>query len=405
VGRNGVLTKELAIADYDNGRVLPDRLRRVSHAHYTAYAERMLQVYQAGVGRTRRELHRAVHAVFAGETDCPVRRIDAFCKLLDDVSTYAHGRRGLAASLRKFVFREAAALHPLVRSADRLFAHSEADAKAAIAARLGFTWEEIDQQLFADVSECHRLRSFAGYPSAAALLARYNVAQVQVALFRAAEMTVWATDDFKTILRYAKLARLMHTVRRPGERRYEIRLDGPASVLRGTRRYGAALARFLPALVSCRGWRLHAVLQTGHRGHLASLDLSPADGLTSHLPPPRTFDSRVEEQFAANWGAVRDGWSLEREGEFLHRGQKVFVPDFVLRHAGGRTVFLEIVGFWTPEYLRAKFQTLRLFAGVPILVAVARSAARHTGEVPEGAVVFKNGLRPEQVLKRLRAAH
>jgi predicted nuclease of restriction endonuclease-like RecB superfamily len=248
-----MLTRELAIADYENGRLLPDRLKRGSHAHYAAYADRMLEVYRTGIGRTRRELHRAVHADFAAETDCPLRRIDAFCKLLDDVSTYAQGRRGQAAALRRQVFRQAAALHPLVRRADRLFQHEEATAKAEIASGLGQPWDTIDQQLFADVLECHRLEAFAGYATGEALLARYNVAQVQVALFRAVEMIVWATDDVKTILRYAKLAGLMHTIRRLGDSRYELRLDGPASVLRGTRRYGVGLAKFLPALIACRG--------------------------------------------------------------------------------------------------------------------------------------------------------
>jgi predicted nuclease of restriction endonuclease-like RecB superfamily len=397
-----MLTRELAIADYDNGQVHPDRLTRRSHAHYVAHAQKMLQVYHHGPGRTRRELHRAVHAVFAEETDCPVRRIDAFCKLLDDVSTFARGRRGLAAALRRHVFRRAAALHPLVRSADRLFQHDEAAAKAAIAEELGFSWEAIDQQLFADVPECHRLTAFRGYPTAEALLARYTVAQVQVALFRAAEMIVWATDDFKTLVRYAKLAGLMHTIRRLGDSRYEIRFDGPASVLRGTRRYGVAMARFLPALIACRGWRLHAVLQTHRPGWLVSLDLSPTDGLHSHLPAPREFDSRVEENFARSWGGKRQGWLLEREGELLHQGQKVFVPDFVLRHDDGRTVLLELVGFWTPEYLQAKFQTLRTFQDRPILVAVAESASRRLGELPPEAIRFKNALRPEDVLDRLR---
>jgi predicted nuclease of restriction endonuclease-like RecB superfamily len=399
-----MLTRELAIADYEQGHIRPDRLTRRSHAPYAGYAEQMLQVYRHGGGRTRRELHRAVHAVFAGETDCPLRRIDAFCKLLDDVSTFAHGRRGLAATLRRYVFRQAATLHPLVRRADRLFQHDEAAAKDAIAAELGLSWEEVDQQLFADVPECHRLRAFEGYPSGEALLARYNVAQVQVALFGAAEMIVWATDDFKTILRYAKLARLMHTIRRLGDSRYEIRFDGPASVLRGTRRYGVAMARFLPALLACRGWRLHAVVQTHRRGWLVSLDLSPEDGLHSHLPPPREFDSRVEENFAKSWGGKRDGWLLEREGEFLHQGQKVFVPDFVLRHEDGRTALLEIVGFWTPEYLQAKLQTLRAFQAHRVLVAVAEPVARHMTELPAGVIRFKSALRPEDVLERLRTS-
>src|SRR5262249_13143034 len=151
---------------------------RGSHAHYAIYAERMLQVYRSGIGRTRQELHRTVQAVFARETDCPLRRIHAFCKLLDDVSSYAQGRGGEAAALPRCGSRQAAALDPLVRSADRLFEHEEATAKAAIASQLGLSWDQIDQQLFADVMECHRLEAFAGYPNGEALLARYNVAQV-----------------------------------------------------------------------------------------------------------------------------------------------------------------------------------------------------------------------------------
>ena len=80
------------------------------------------------------------------------------------------------------------------------------------------------------------------------------------------------------------------------------------------------MARFLPALVACRGWRMHAVVRTRRRGWNVSLDLSSADGLTSHLPAPAEFDSSVEEAFAAKWGdEKRDGWLLVREGEILHQ--------------------------------------------------------------------------------------
>jgi predicted nuclease of restriction endonuclease-like RecB superfamily len=397
-----MLTRALAIADYDRGRIFPDRLRRRTHSQYGAYAERMLGVYRQGRGRTRRDLHRAIHAIFADETDCPTRRIDAFCKLLDDVSIFEQGSPGEAAALRGKLFRLAAPLHPLVKCPDRFFEHAEAEAKAALAAQLGCRWEELDRRLFADVMECHRLETFEGFPSAEALLARYNVAQVQVALFAATEMTVWATEDFKTILRYAKLARLMHTIRRHGDSGYVIRFDGPASVLRGTRRYGVAMARFLPALLACRGWRLHATLQTQRRGWQVSLDLSPADQLTSHLPPPEEFDSKVEEAFAQRWGGPREGWSLLREAEVLHRGQKVFVPDFVLRHEDGRQVLLEIVGYWTPEYLQAKFETLRQFQDHRVLLAIAHSASRQKIDVPKGAILFKKALRVRDVLDRVR---
>ncbi len=397
-----MLTRQLAIAEYHDGRILPDRLTRKRHPHYLQYAERMLRVYQAGIGRTRRELHRAVRHVFADEDDCPARRIDAFCKLLDDRGKYDRDRRGRAAALRRKVFRMAADKHPLVRKADRLFESAEAKVKAEISARLGRPWGDIDRELFADIIDFHRLVRFEGYPDGQALLARYNVAQVQAALFDALSMTVWAREDFKTILRYAKLARLMHTIVRTGEGRYLFRFDGPASVLRQTRRYGVAMARFLPALVACRGWRMHAVIRTRRRGWTAGLDLSSQDGLNSHLPPPEQFDSTVEEAFAARWGPrPRDGWRLVREGEILHCRQKVFVPDFAFRHEDGRTVLLEIVGFWTPEYLQAKIETLRAFQDHRILLAVSQPAHEALPQLPVTGISYKSRLRVKHVLERL----
>jgi hypothetical protein len=399
-----MLTREMSIVhyDFDKGRILPDRLTRTAHRQYLGYAEQMLDVYRQGIGRRRRELHRAVEAIFAEENDCPARRIAAFCKLLDDVSTYQRDRRGRAAELRRKVFHMAAARHPLVSKADRLFENQEGQVKSAIAAHLGQSWDEIERELFADVIEFHPLVRFAGYADAAALLARYNVAQVQAALFDAQSMTIWAARDFKTILRYAKLARLMHTVTRGSEGCYRLHFDGPASALRETRRYGAAMARFLPALVACRDWRMHAVIRS-RSGWCAGLDLSAADGLTSHLPPPEAFDSQVEEAFASKWGnEPRDGWKLFREAEILHRGQKVFVPDFVFRHTDGHTVLMEIVGFWTPEYLQAKLQTLETFRDQRILLAIAHSAAAEIPELAAQAIPYKSALKIHDVLDRLK---
>ena len=401
-----MLTRELAIADYDfqAGQVLPDRLTRTHHAQYARYAEQMLHVYRKGIGRTRRELHRAIGSIFAAEEDCPARRIDAFCKLLDDVSEYERDRRGRAAALRREVFCLAAARHPLVRKVDRLFESEEARVKTEVAAKLGRPWGDIDRDLFADVIDFHRLSGFSGYPDGQALLARYNVAQVQAALFNAVSMTVWATEDLKTILRYAKLARLMHTIVAQGPGRYRFRFDGPASVLHETRRYGAAMARFLPALIACRGWRMHAILRKHRRAPTLRLELAAEDGLNSHVPAPEEFDSQVEQAFAEKWGTEpREGWLLERETEILHAGQKVFVPDFLFRHADGRSVLMEIVGFWTPEYLEAKVQTLRTFQNHRILLAVAERVGRAMPPLPDsaGAIRYKTALAVKDVLQRL----
>lgn len=360
-----MLTREHAIIECRNGRAYPDRLFARTHAAYPAYAARMLALYRAGIGRRRDELHREVMAVLEVQPDCPPRRAHAFAKLLDEAGIYARdGADGPAAALRRSVFRSAAACHPLVAARVGLYETEAAGVKAGIAAGLGRPWTTIAENLYADVFESHRLIEFRGYAGPQALLARYNVAQVQASLFDAVEMRLEARADFKEILRYAKLAGLMHVIEARGGEGYRFTFGGAASALRQTHRYGAAMARFLPSLLPCRRWEMEASLavRLGSRLARVRLALSSGDGLHGARPAWEEFDSTVEEAFARKWGGgLREGWGLEREAGVLHRGQHVFVPDFRLRHQDGRQVFMEIVGYWTPEYLESKRRTLELF--------------------------------------------
>jgi len=308
-----------------------------------------------------------------------------------------------AAKLRQKIFRLAAKHHPLVETPNRLFDSEGERVKAQIAAELKRTWPDLEEELFADVKEFHRLISFEGYPDSRALLSRYNVAQVQAALYLAIRMTITASQDFKTILRHAKLAGLLHRIARLSPDIYRIELDGPASLLRQTRLYGVNMARFLPKLLACQGWEMEALIRTPRKGKHVRLKLSPEDGLQSYLDPPEDFDSGVEEAFAQKWGdQKREGWSLIREGGIMHRGQKVFVPDFVFRHEDGREIPMEVIGFWTTEYLQEKVETLRLFRDQPILLAVGQAGAKRISGLPKETIFFKESLIVKHVLSGLK---
>ncbi len=110
-----MLTSEHSIVEYKVGRAIPDRLTKKTHRHYLDHAKKMLAVYRQGAGRQRCWLHKQIEAIFADEPDCPVRRVQAFCKLLDDAGTFQTDRAGQVAKLRLEVFSRAASLHPLVQ--------------------------------------------------------------------------------------------------------------------------------------------------------------------------------------------------------------------------------------------------------------------------------------------------
>lgn len=397
-----MLTRELAIAEYNHGQVVPDRLTRSQHRQYLGLAQSMLDVYQNGVGRMRQELRSSVHRLFENETDCPPRRIEAFCKLLDERSNYDKDRRGQAAKLRQRVFRLAAQQHPLVSAPDRLFESDESSVKEKIAIKIGKTWPEIEHALFADVMQFHRLREFRSYDSAEALLSRYNVAQTQAVLYDAVSVTLWAREDFKLILRYAKLARLMHSIVRKPNGEYQITLDGPASVLKQSRRYGVAFAKFLPGLLSTSGWKMQALIQHRRSAWQNQFQLSPADGLTSNVASAEIFDSSLEESFAKKWGSQpRDRWRLFREGVVLYQNQKVFVPDFLFVHEDGRKAVMEIVGFWTPEYLEQKQKTIATFSTDRIILAVSDSVEWPSDDHSNLLFRYKTSIKISDVMEML----
>jgi uncharacterized protein len=397
-----MLRSEHAILEFKGGRAVPDRLTRARHAHYVDYAERMLAVYRSGIGLMRRDLHRSIQNVLAAEPDCNRRRVAAFCKLLDDRATFDRDVRGRAAALRVRVFSLAAKCHPLVTEPTRVFERAEHEVKNQIAGEVGMTWPQLELALYADVIDAQPLKAFDGYADGAALLARYNVAQMQACLYRAESLSVVASQDFKTIVRYAKLARLLHEIRRTGPDTYRIHLDGPASLLGAGRRYGVNFARFLPALLACDGWTMRATVGTPWGG-TASLACSSEEGWTSHLPPPEEFDSSVEEAFAAAFGNEREGWRMTREGAILHEAQATFVPDFLFRHPDGREAYLEIVGFWTPQYLEKKRETLRRFRQHRILLAVAEKSLRGKQGAADGVIAYRKAIDPEEVVRALAA--
>lgn len=398
-----MLTREQTLVVYDDatGCAVPDRLTRRTHRRYAAYAQQLLAIYSQGIGTTRRELHQQVENALATVADCPRRRIAAFQKLLDEAADYDGDAGKQAARLRQRVFSLAARYHPLVTRAEGIYCHLAAEVKQRIATELQRSWEEIEAELFCDVIEFQRLKKFNGYASAAALLARYNVAQTQAALYRAEQLMVWADTDFKLVLRYAKLGGLMHSIRRESNGSYCFRFDGPASVLRRSTRYGVAMARFLPGLLACRQWRATAKI-LNRWGKRYRLELSSQDGLHSQAAVAEEFDSELEAQFVAAWHDGQcAGWSLHRETEILHAGQSVFTPDFVLTGPTGRRVLLEIVGYWTPEYLEHKTRQLEKFADQDILLAVP---AQTQWTIPQGLptpILFRGQLKPADVLARL----
>jgi hypothetical protein len=388
-----MLTTALRVYHWDRqaGSITPDRLE----AEALAPLEPGLAVYRERIGQSRGRVRNAARRALEGLRP---DRIEPMIKLLDDAATYAWPTTAKSAEQRVEVFVAAAARHPLLDPAagTALLAGAFAPAPTDHA--------EAVERLYADYPEFHRLAAFpAGY-TAADLRADYDLAQAQALLYSATRVTVEAGGDFKRILRYARLARLVYQVERLARHRYRFVLDGPSSILRQTRAYGVDFARFLAALVRLSDWRLQAEIELRRGWRPFTLTLSAADDLGQGRGALAAFDSSLEEAIAKKFGATRSGWTLAREGIVLDLGGgRLLVPDFVFQHEDGTEVVLEIVGYWTPEYLADKLGRLGAARGVNLVVAVPSHLAVRAGELPATVLPFKRRLLLRDLLPRLEA--
>ncbi len=364
--------------------------------------EPALAVYRGRVGQTRGQVRNAARRALEGLRP---DRVEPTVKLLDDAATYERPP-GHTAERRVEVFEAAAAHHPVLDAGAGLALLGDAFTPAPV------THADAVERLYADYPEFHRLTAFpAGY-TAEALRADYDLGQAQALLYSATRVTVEAGRDFKHILRYARLARLLHRVERvagsqtgalDGES-YRFVFDGPSSVLRRTRAYGVDFARFLAALVRLPDWRLKAEIELRRGWRPFTLKLAATDGLGAGATPPAEFDSSLESAIARKFGRAREGWRIMREGAVLDLGGgRLLVPDFVFRHQDRTEVALEIVGYWTPEYLADKLHRLSAVRGVHMVVAVPQRLAVRAGRLPATVLPFKRRLLLRDLLPRLEA--
>ncbi|CAN5739794.1 hypothetical protein BH23GEM9_BH23GEM9_34630 [soil metagenome] len=235
---------------------------------------------------------------------------------------------------------------------------------------------DVARLLYAD-SPAARLLVRAPRINGRTLLDRYNLNLARGVLLDATAVTLRARGGWRGTFRAVKLARLMYTLERAGRTRrsYQLTLTGPAAAfLARPQRYGARFARILPSLTCAPGWSIAAQIVRDDRVLRYSLD-----GRTLPVPPRRGrpgYDSKFEAalagEFAVKLGPERDGWTLDREDAPVAVGETLFLPDFTARHSDGREALIEVVGYWTSEYLEEKLRKLRIARLTNLVLVVYR---------------------------------
>ena len=386
-----MLTADLALS-WQRGEQIKPRYIDTGEEEYLRASEDLVALFAEHVGARRAALEESLQEYVGTGTDYKILR--GLIKLLTDRCEFETKAPADPVEIRRALFLKARTLHPVVGSESHARVVNEA------ARELACDSEVLTDALYADLPENQKLTLFEPVVPPE-LLDLYNVAHAQALLYRAVEMRLWLAaqpaEGFRELFGSIKAYRLIHTVRGNSREGYEVRLDGPASIFQRSQKYGIQMAVFLPALLLCKGWRMRAEIQA-KRGRVAYFELtSEQTRLRSHYLSVGAYDNPVIEKLSSSWERVGGDWSLESSSEVIDLGDSAFIPDFVLRHESGARVFLEVLGFWTPEHLRERLLEFE-HAGLRNFILAAWDELRGSRDpmtnVPGNTIVFKRNLDP-----------
>ena len=399
-----MLPTELLMFRIKGGVIEPRRLK-TSTANLKL-AETVIQIFESHVGKRRFELNEAMQILETGRSDFKILR--GLAHLLAQRCEFEAGGVLTPPQTRDHLFALAQGHPPSRRRTKELLEQ----AARTLSGDRPLSAEEVLAALYADLPDQQTLITFDPL-TPEELVQRFDLAQAQGVLYRAYSLIITARRNeparYKQLLKYTKLFGLMVTVEGDPNFGFTLTMDGPTSLFSSTTRYGLAMAKFLPALLHVTKWDLTAAIKP--RRDLAWVDpndeewqygVTSEDGYVSHYKAPEEHDSALESGFTERFLKLETPWKLEREVDLVPVPGGVILPDFRLVD-GDRSVLVEIVGYWRPEYLRKKFDLLRKSGRTDVIVCVSErlnleKAGVDPSDFGDRVVWFKGVLNPKDVL-------
>lgn len=261
---------------------------------------------------------------------------------------------------------------------------------AQVAEAQSISLEALEHALIADLPGERRVRPPARAPDPREIVRRVNEQMVRSLLARASRVSIRAEGSIRAVVRQAKLAGLLCTLRDEASHPV-LEISGPFSLFRHTVLYGRALGSLLGRLSYCASFELTAHCRL--RDQAATFTLRSDDPLFQLEPgaSPRAYDSKVEERFARDLTRHLPDWDLLREPEAIRAGGTLIFPDFALVHRldPQRRLLIEIVGFWTSEYLAKKLAALHQVGRRDLILCIDAALKCDDAELPAHASILR----------------
>ncbi|MBC7113323.1 MAG: DUF790 family protein [Candidatus Methanomethyliales bacterium] len=381
-----MLPSELLVAKTFKGTVRPCYLAPTPQL--LNLAQTIIEIYNNHLGKKRSQLRSQLRLLEYGPHN--FRLIRGLSTVLDRFSGFVTESPIDPQIIRKTIFALSKGFVPSPTKKQEIIL------KASEMLNVPPEW--IERYMWSDLEGEQILKSFTP-PTPKELLAHYNLSLTQTLLFKSKFVEFSVEGNWKRIFRSIKRLGLMYSISgSPGN--YNVAVEGPISIIKMTERYGTSLAKLLPEILASKNWRIHAQI-IGRGNRLFNFELKSSEGVhfPDLIPEVETYDSSIEESFAKRFSSLGSKWRLLREPDPIPVPGGAMIPDFAFE-LQGRRVYLEIVGFWTSEYIKKKISKLHAVRDHNLIIAVDVDLGI-SGEIPGDVITFRGEVPLKPILDRL----
>jgi predicted nuclease of restriction endonuclease-like RecB superfamily len=327
-------------------------------------ASSLIEAYKQGVGKKKSTLKKV--ADYFEDEGYDYHLVRGLSLLLDRRSIFKCTSQIDPIELRRKIFQATGKTGPATTPEQRK------NVIEKIACQLKISSKQLEENMYADLESELVLQEFDPL-SVQELLEKYNLSLAQTLLFDSTELKFTVSANWQKIFFKTKKLGLIYDAYK--DNGFWVKIDGPASIFKLTRRYGTAIAKLLPAIIASPKWTVIAKILWKFTNEIYTFKLeswkhSPLFGSRQAI---ESYDSAVEENFVKRFRALGSDWQLKREPEPVIAGHYVLIPDFSFER-GGTKLYMEVVGFWTTNYLLRKIEKLKK-TKERVLVAVDETLA------------------------------
>ncbi len=179
------------------------------------------------------------------------------------------------------------------------------------------------------------------------------------------------------------------------------RLSGPFQIFKHPSPiYGEGISNALiGSLCRHKNWSLKAIVRYHKKRYVFEIDsnntymrsMKPTWVIRGYRKEPPLFDSSLERRLYSLLARLFKECEVLRESDIVESPDgRLFIPDFTVRK-GNKSVYIELVGFWTEKYAKKKKEKLDsiYYGGIRNLIAIVdNKLAKYFRDAPYRTIFY-----------------